>query len=73
MTATDNLAVKTLQLYANGSPASVHTPLTCTSASCSGTVLWLSGSLPSGQHTITAVATDAAGNSRTSAPITIYK
>jgi hypothetical protein len=33
----------------------------------------LSGTLPKGKHTLTAVATDAAGNRTTSAPITINK
>jgi hypothetical protein len=33
----------------------------------------LTGSLPKGKHTITAVATDTAGNTTTSAPVTINK
>lgn len=75
MTAADNVTVKTLVLYANGSvaPLLTGTELTCSSASCSGKVTWLSGSLPSGKHTLTAVATDAAGNRTTSSPVTIYK
>jgi hypothetical protein len=68
--ATDNVGLKTIQLYANGVLANT---LTCAGASCSGTVLWLSGPLPSGRHTLTAVSTDTAGNKTTSAPITIYK
>jgi hypothetical protein len=67
---TDNVAMKTVQLYANGVLANT---LSCASASCSGTVLWMSGSLPDGKHTLTAVSTDSSGNRTTSAPITIYK
>ena len=67
---TDNVAMKTIQLYANGV---LTNTLSCASASCSGTVLWMSGSLPDGKHTLTAVSTDSSGNRTTSAPITIYK
>ena len=67
---TDNVAMKTVQLYANGVLANT---LSCASASCSGTVLWMSGSLPDGKHTLTAVSTDSSGNRTTSAPITLYK
>jgi hypothetical protein len=67
---TDNVAMKTIQLYANGVLANT---LSCASATCSGTVLWMSGSLPDGKHTLTAVSTDSSGNRTTSAPITIYK
>ena len=67
---TDNVAMKTIQLYANGVVANT---LSCAGTSCSGTVLWMSGSLPDGTHTLTAVSTDSSGNRTTSAPITIYK
>jgi hypothetical protein len=70
MKATDNVKVAKIDLYANGQYA---TTLACTSASCSGTVTWNSAPFPSGKHTLTAVATDAAGNRTTSAPVTIYK
>jgi hypothetical protein len=73
MRATDNVAVKSLTLYANGVLAPTLGTLTCSSATCQGTVTWLSGTLPKGKHTLTAVATDAAGNRTTSAPITINK
>jgi hypothetical protein len=73
MRATDNVAVKSLTLYANGVLAPTLGTLTCSSAACQGTVTWLSGTLPKGKHTLTAVATDAAGNRTTSAPITINK
>jgi hypothetical protein len=68
--ATDNVALRTLQLYANGVLANT---LTCGGTSCAGTVLWISGALPSGTHKLTAVATDSAGNRTTSAAITIFK
>jgi hypothetical protein len=64
------VAMKTIQLYANGVVANT---LSCAGTSCSGSVLWMSGSLPDGTHTLTAVSTDSSGNRTTSAPITIYK
>jgi subtilase family serine protease len=70
MLGTDNVLVTRLELYANGQLANT---LACSSATCSGTVTWYSGPLPSGQHTLTAVATDSSGNRTTSAPVTIYK
>lgn len=70
MRATDNIGVSKIELYANGVLANT---LPCTSATCSGTVTWNSGPLPSGKHTLTAVAIDGAGNRTTSAPVTINK
>jgi hypothetical protein len=70
MKATDNVAVQSIKLYADGS---LTNTLTCSTATCQGTVTWMSGALPRGQHTLTAVATDTAGNQTTSAPITINK
>ena len=70
MKATDNVTVRQIDLYANGQWAA---RLPCSSASCAGTVTWWSAPLPSGKHTLTAVAIDGAGNRTTSAPITIFK
>jgi hypothetical protein len=70
MRGTDNITLRKLELYANGVLANT---LACASATCSGTVTWISGLLPSGKHTLTAVATDASGNRTTSAPVIINK
>jgi hypothetical protein len=72
MKGTDNVAMKTVTLYANGVPANAPV-LACSGATCEGTVTWRSGTLPRGKHTLTAVAMDTAGNTTTSAPVTINK
>jgi hypothetical protein len=68
--ASDNVAVTSIRLYGDGT---LFATLPCNGPTCSGTALWLTGSLASGQHTITAVATDSSGNTATSATVTIYK
>lgn len=70
VTASDNVAVKTIQLYSDGS---LFATVPCAGATCSSTVLWLTGSLSSGQHSLTAVATDTSGNTATTASVTINK
>jgi len=40
---------------------------------CSSAEWWVTGSPPSGQQTITVVATDTAGNQKTSAPVMVNK
>jgi hypothetical protein len=70
LSAIDDVGLTALELYANGVLANT---ITCAGTTCAGIVLWLSGPLPSGTHTLTAVATDTSGNRTTSAPITIYK
>jgi hypothetical protein len=45
----------------------------CSGTTCSAVVWWITGPLPSGKHTITATATDTAGNTTTSAPVIINK
>jgi len=70
-TATDNVGLATLKFFGNGTQ---FAQINCGNATtCSGTEWWVTGSLPSGKHTITVVATDTAGNSTTSAPVTINK
>src|SRR5690606_9639422 len=61
--ATDDTAVSSVAFYANSEFIGSGTP--------SGGVWTLSGWNPAdGQYTLTAVATDAAGNSTTSDPVT---
>ena len=70
-TATDDVGLATLKFLGNGTQ---FAQITCGNATtCGGTEWWLTGSLPSGQHTITVVATDTAGNTKTSAPVVINK
>jgi hypothetical protein len=77
MKATDNVALKTVALYADGVLAvtTSGTPavLSCSGATCEGEIRWLSGSLSSGKHSLTAIATDTSGNQATSTAITINK
>jgi hypothetical protein len=68
--ATDNVLLSTLKFYGNGVQFG---QLTCGTKTCGGTQWWVTGSLPSGKHTITVVATDTAGNQTTSAPVVINK
>jgi hypothetical protein len=68
--ATDNAQVATLTYYGNGTQ---FAKVTCGTASCTSKQWWTTGSLPSGKHTITVVATDSAGNQTTSAPVVINK
>lgn len=69
--AAANVTVSTLQFYGDGS---LFGTVSCPgSTRCSGTVQWLTGSLASGSHTVTAVATDSSGNRWTSSPVTILK
>ncbi len=66
----DDVGLARLEAYGNGTLVGT---IPCTGTSCTGSVWWSTGSLPRGQHTITAVAADAAGNQTTSAPIIINK
>ena len=68
--ASDNVGLATIKLWGNGG---VFGTLTCSGTTCSGTVTWITGPLPPGAYEVKAVATDSAGNTATSAPITIYK
>jgi len=70
-TASDNVGLATLKFYGNGVQ---FAQVACGNATtCSSTEWWSTGALPSGQHTITVVATDTAGNQKTSAPVVINK
>jgi hypothetical protein len=68
--ASDNVAVKTIELYGDGS---LFGTINCSTASCTGTVWWVTGGLPNGTHLISAVARDTVGNATTSSTVTIYK
>ena len=70
VSGTDNVAVATIKIYGDGKFVD---QVTCGGASCSGVVWWLTGSLASGTHTITAVAADTSGNQTTTPPVTINK
>ena len=64
-TATDNVGVSAVQFQVDG----VNLGFADTTAPFS--VLWDTSAVPVGNHTLGAVASDAAGNLRTSAPITV--
>ena len=69
--ASDNIGVAMLTFYGNGSQFG---QVKCTGTpTCLGEYWWLTGPLPSGKHTISVVATDTAGNTKTSAPVVINK
>ena len=69
-TASDNVSVKAIDFYGDGVLLGT---INCSTATCSGTVGWLTGPLPNGTHLISAVARDAAGNASTSPTVTIFK
>lgn len=70
-TASDAVGLATLKFFGNGTQ---FAQVSCGNAkTCSATEWWITGSLPSGKHTITVVATDTAGNQTTSAPVVINK
>jgi subtilisin family serine protease len=70
-TAGDNVGVASLTFYGDGTQ---FAQVACGGGtSCTSTQWWLTGSLPSGQHTITVVATDVSGNKATSSPVVINK
>jgi hypothetical protein len=68
--ATDNVALKEMKLWANGA---VFATIPCSGATCSGSVTWTTGPLPPAAYEVNAVATDTAGNQTMSATVTIYK
>ena len=69
--AGDNVGVASLTFYGDGAQ---FAKVSCAGApSCQSTQWWVTGPLPSGQHTITVVATDTSGNQTTSAPVVINK
>ncbi|MBM4439373.1 MAG: DUF1929 domain-containing protein [Candidatus Rokubacteria bacterium] len=70
VSATDDVGLANIKVYGNGTLVET---VPCTGTSCTGVVWWVTGPLPSGQHTITATATDTANNTATSAPVTINK
>jgi hypothetical protein len=70
-TATDDVGLATVAFYGDGT---LIQSVACNGAtSCdTGTIWWSTGSLPSGQHTVTATATDTSGNQK-SASVVINK
>lgn len=64
-TAADNVGVVGVRFTVDGSSVGTEDP------AAPYTTAWLSGSVADGSHTVRAIARDAAGNSTTSAPITI--
>ena len=69
---SDNVGLASIALYGDG--ALIQTMGCGGAATCStGTVWWSTGPLAPGTHSITAIATDTAGNKTTSAPVTINK
>jgi len=63
--ALDNFGVTSIQFKVDGSPVGAPTTLDPFST------IWDTTGLPPGQHTVSAVATDAAGNQAESAPVTV--
>ena len=69
-TANDNVGLRDIKLWGNGS---VFGTITCSGASCSGSIWWVTGSLAPAAYQVQAVATDTSGNQTISAPVTINK
>jgi hypothetical protein len=69
-TASDNAALANIKLWADGA---VFATIPCSGTTCSGEVLWITGSLPPAAYEVNAVATDTAGNQAVSGKVTIYK
>lgn len=68
--AADDVGLSDVKVY--GDSTRIGT-VRCSGAYCSGSVTWRTSSVTHGPHTISAVATDTSGNSRSSTPITVYK
>ena len=68
--ASDDAAVKDIKLWGNGA---VFGTIPCSGTTCSGTVSWITGSLPPAAYEVNAVATDTAGHQMVSATVIIYK
>jgi hypothetical protein len=71
VSGADSSGLAGIEIYGNGTL--VGTVPCNAGTTCTGSLWWLTGSLPKGKHTITAVAEDTAGNRTTSAPVVINK
>jgi peptidoglycan/xylan/chitin deacetylase (PgdA/CDA1 family) len=69
-TATDNVGVASVRFYLDGTLLGSKTSPTTTGGS-TYQWKWESAIASEGQHTLTAIATDTAGNQTTSAPVTV--
>src|SRR5207248_3334496 len=69
-TASSSVGLTTLKVWGNGG---VVATVTCSGASCTGDSWWVTGSLPPAAYQIQVVATDTAGKSTVSAPVTVNK
>jgi hypothetical protein len=63
--ASDNVGVTGVRFFADGAPIGAE------DTSAPYTVSWSTSAVANGAHTLTAVARDAAGNTRTSEPVTV--
>src|SRR5262249_14979074 len=68
--ASGSPALVNLKYWGNGA---IFATVPCSGTTCSGDVWWVTGSLPPAAYQVQVVATDSAGRSTTSAPITINK
>jgi Big-like domain-containing protein len=68
--ASDNVRLSKIDFWGNGG---VFGTITCSSATCSGLVTWITGPLPPAAYQVHAVATDTSGNRTRSASIIINK
>jgi hypothetical protein len=68
--ASDNVGVTSITLWGDGAAFGT---IPCGGTSCTGSIRWSTGALPTGAYQVNAVATDAAGNCTISAPVTINK
>ena len=69
--ATDNVGVVSVRFYLDGVSLGSKTSQTSTGGVLSYKWNWATAGVAAGSHTLTAVATDAAGNQATSAPVTV--
>ena len=69
-TATDDVGVSTIEFYGDGV---LFGTSACSGPTCTASQTWPTRSLSRGTHTLTVVATDGAGNTKTSSPVSITR
>jgi thermitase len=68
--ASDNVQVQQVGVYVDGSRIG---SAICSSSSCSPSFNWNTGKISKGMHTLSADASDSAGNTGISSSVTVYK
>jgi hypothetical protein len=68
--ATDNVGLARIELWGGGKSFATFP---CSTTTCTGSIWWITGTLPAGSYQVNAIAVDKAGNRTVSAPVTIIK